>query len=235
MVTQYTGGMLPTNTLRRLFWKLSILPSLKASRAVLLGDYYSEIRSLISDLGVSRAKQEFFNAPVIDSNVFHEFDKRAAQENLGFNPKKKNILCVTYIPPKSRRSELLAKNPYLMLDIIERAVRTGGDEIELHVAGWGVGLDEFRGYVRDDGMTNRVHIFGHVEHTQLPVYYSMRVRPPLRRSPAAGPLRHSNEIAPIRRNSSGDFLWKPTPNSGQGRFSTDSANLATWRGKEERD
>jgi len=172
MVTQYTGGMLPTNTLRRLFWKLSILPSLKASRAVLLGDYYSEIRSLISDLGVSRAKQEFFNAPVIDSNVFHEFDKRAAQENLGFNPKKKNILCVTYIPPKSRRSELLAKNPYLMLDIIERAVRTGGDEIELHVAGWGVGLDEFRGYVRDDGMTNRVHIFGHVEHTQLPVYYS---------------------------------------------------------------
>src|SRR2546426_5267284 len=133
VVTQYTGGMLPTNTLRRLFWKLSILPSLKASRAVLLGDYCSEIRSLVTDLGVSRAKQEFFNAPVIDGNVFHEFDKRGAQENLGFNPEKKNILCVTYIPAKSRRSELLAKDPYLMLDIIERAVRTGGDEIEVHV------------------------------------------------------------------------------------------------------
>src|SRR2546425_11329961 len=71
IVTQYTGGVLPTNTLRRVFWKLSILPSLKACRAVLLGNYYSEIRSLIFDLGVARGEQEFFNAPGIDSKGFH--------------------------------------------------------------------------------------------------------------------------------------------------------------------
>ena len=43
-VVQYTGGMLPSGTAGHILWKLSILPSLKASHALLLGDYSSEIR-----------------------------------------------------------------------------------------------------------------------------------------------------------------------------------------------
>ena len=42
-VAQYTGGALPADNPQRLFWKLSLIPALKASRAVLLGEYRSEI------------------------------------------------------------------------------------------------------------------------------------------------------------------------------------------------
>ncbi len=172
VTAQYTGGGLPARTLDRRFWKFSILPSLKASRAVLLGDYESEKRTLVHDLGVPSSKQEFFNAPIIVSRVFHELDKRKAQAELGIDPAKKNILCVTYIPPRPKSFEPLAKDPYKMIDVVEGAVKAGGDEIEVYVAGWGVGLDEFRRYVDERGMSSRVHIFGQVEHSRLPTYYS---------------------------------------------------------------
>ena len=172
VTAQYTGGGLPKSTLSRLFWKFSILPSLKASRAILLGDYETETQTLIHELGVPAAKQEFFNAPIIDAHVFHELDKKKAQAELGFNPAKKNLLCVTYIPPKPPGFEPLAKDPYKMIDIIEKAVKAGGDEIEVHVAGWGVGLDEFVRYVDHKGMSSRVHVFGRVDHSKLPAYYS---------------------------------------------------------------
>jgi glycosyltransferase involved in cell wall biosynthesis len=172
IVTQYTGGMLPTNASGRLFWKILLLPSLKSSRAVLLGDYESEAKTLVHDLHVPKMKQEFFNAPIVDSSLFHRLDKQEAQRSLGFDERKKNILCVTYIPPRPSSPVLLAKDPYAMIDVIERAVSAGGDEIAVYVAGWGRGADEFEGYVRDRGLTGRVHILGQVDHSKLPLYYS---------------------------------------------------------------
>ena len=82
----------------------------------------------------------------------------------------RNILSVTYLPKK--HSELFAKDPYLMVDIIARAVAEGGDDIMLHVAGWGLGEEEFREYVKASGLEKRVRVFGKVEHDQLPLYYS---------------------------------------------------------------
>jgi glycosyltransferase involved in cell wall biosynthesis len=172
VVTQYTGGMLPTNASDRVFWKLLLLPSLRASRAVLLGDYESETKTLVYDLDVPKAKHELFNAPIVDSSLFHETNKREAQRSLGFDPRKKNILCVTYIPPKPSGPVLLAKNPYAMVDVIERAVSVGGYEIEVYVAGWGRGADEFKDYVRDRGLMGRVHILGQVDHSRLPLHYA---------------------------------------------------------------
>jgi glycosyltransferase involved in cell wall biosynthesis len=172
IVTQYTGGMLPEGTSGRLLWKISILPSLRASRAVLLGDYASERKSLVHDLAVPEAKQEFFNAPIIDSTVFHELNKQKAQQDLGFDARRKNVLCVTYIPTRPRGPAVLMKNPYLVIDIIERAVAAGGGEIKVYVAGWGQGADEFNEYVRERGMTGRVHLLGQVEHSRLPQYYA---------------------------------------------------------------
>jgi glycosyltransferase involved in cell wall biosynthesis len=172
MVVQYTGGMLPTRTISRLYWKLSLIPSLSASRGVLLGQYDSEISSLVADLGVSRLKQEFFNAPIIDSDVFRPLDKRKAQESLGYDPAKKNVLCVTYIPPRRERAQFLGKDPYLMLDIIERAVDAGAAETQVNIAGWGEGADDFKDYVAEIGMTERVRIFGQVPHSKLAFHYS---------------------------------------------------------------
>jgi glycosyltransferase involved in cell wall biosynthesis len=170
IVVQYTGGALPQDNPQRLFWKLSIIPALQASRAVLLGDYGSEIRALVHDLAVPRKKQEFFDAPIVDSAVFHESDKNEAQRKLGFDPHMKNILSVTYIP--KRHSILFAKDPYLMVDIIGRAIRRGGDDIMLHLAGFGIGIEEFREYVIAAGLEKRVRIFGKIPHEQLPLYYS---------------------------------------------------------------
>jgi glycosyltransferase involved in cell wall biosynthesis len=172
VVTQYTGGMLPTNTSGRLLWKLLLLPSLRASRSVLLGDYESETRTLIYDLDVPKTKQEFFNAPIVDSTHFHELGKKEAQRSLGVDSRKKNILCVTYIPPKPSSPVLLAKDPYVMIDVIERAVSDGGDEIMVYVAGWGRGAAEFEAYVRDRGLAERVRVLGQVEHTRLPLFFS---------------------------------------------------------------
>jgi glycosyltransferase involved in cell wall biosynthesis len=164
--------MLPTRTISRLYWKLSIIPSLSASRAVLLGQYDSEISSLVADLGVSRLKQEFFNAPIIDGEVFRPLDKGKAQESLGYDRAKKNVLCVTYIPPRRERAQFLGKDPYLMLDIIERAVDAGAVETQVNIAGWGEGADDFKDYVAEIGMTGRVRILGQVPHSKLALHYS---------------------------------------------------------------
>jgi glycosyltransferase involved in cell wall biosynthesis len=172
LVVQYTGGVLPAQTFSRLYWKLSIIPSLRASSAVLLGRYDSEIASLVMDLDVPRSKQEFFNAPIVDNDSFHPLDKRKAQQSLGFDSTKKNILCVTYIPPRSERAQFLGKDPYLMLDIIEGAVNAGGAEIRVHIAGWGEGADDFKDYVDERGMTDRVRMLGRVEHSKLALHYS---------------------------------------------------------------
>lgn len=172
VVVQYTGGGLPDDRAKRLFWELSIMPSLRASRAVLLGDYRSERTALTHALGVQKQKQQFFNAPVVDGSVFHEANRDVACKTLGFNPAKKNILCVTYIQPKPARFEPLSKDPYRMIDVVERAVRAGGDEIEVHVAGWGDGLEGFKRYVEERGMAEHVRVFGRVDHSRLPPYFS---------------------------------------------------------------
>jgi len=169
IVVQYTGGALPQQNPQRFFWKLSIIPALRASRAVLLGEYDSEIKALVYDLAVPRKKLELFDTPIVDSAVFHELEKSEAQKKLGFDPDTKNILSVTYIPKK--HSMLFAKDPYLMVDIIGRAIE-GGDDIMLHLAGWGVGVDEFREYVKASGLARRVRILGKIAHEQLPLYYS---------------------------------------------------------------
>jgi glycosyltransferase involved in cell wall biosynthesis len=170
VVVQYTGGAMPSTSLGRLTWGFMIIPSLKASRAVLLGDYSSEARSLSHHLSVPKVKQAFFNAPIIDEKVFREMDKNEAQKRLGFNPAMKNILCVSYIPRKHK--VYLAKDPYLMVDTVGRAVNMGGNDITLHVAGWGAGEEEFRNYVKDSGLSARVRVLGMVEHQKLPLYYS---------------------------------------------------------------
>lgn len=169
-VTQYTGGALPAGGAARFYWRASIIPSLASTRAVLLGDYRTESKTLIHDLGVPKAKQEFFNAPIVDSSVFHELDKRDCQRELGFDPGKKNILCVSFIPRK--HSDFLAKDPYSMTDVLRAAVDAGGDDIVTRVAGWGAGEEELSEYVRARGMTERIHLLGHVEHSRLASYYS---------------------------------------------------------------
>ena len=169
-VTQYTGGALPQTEPSRLIWQLSVLPSLKSSNAVLLGDYRSEKRSLVHGLCVPLRKLEFFNAPIVDSRVFHEHDKAEAQSSLGFDQSVRNVLCVSYIPP--RHTLELAKDPYLMLDIMKQVCGQRGEEVVLYVAGWGVGFDEFREYIKERGMEEHVHLLGMVDHQKLPVYYS---------------------------------------------------------------
>jgi glycosyltransferase involved in cell wall biosynthesis len=170
IVVQYTGGALPVDNPQRLVWRLALIPALKASRAVLLGEYDSEIRALVSALAVPTTKQEFFDTPIVDSAVFHEWEKSAAQRKLGFDPQMKNILSVSYIP--KRHSLPFAKDPYLMLDIIGRAIKEGGDDISLHLVGFGVGTDEFREYVKAAGLEKRVRLLGKIPHDQLPQYYS---------------------------------------------------------------
>lgn len=169
-VVQYTGGALPADAAGKLYWKASIMPSLASTKAVLLGEYRTESQALVHDLGVPKSKQEFFNAPIIDRSVFHELDKRASQEDLGFDPRKRNVLCVTYIP--TRHSLPFAKDPYLMIDLLQAAVKQGGEDIMVHVAGWGTGEEEFREYIQGRGMAGKVRLFGHVEHSRLPAYYS---------------------------------------------------------------
>lgn len=170
MVAQYTGGSLPSGLVAKLAWRLILMPSLKASRAVLVGDYASERRSLVTELSVPNSKLADFNAPIIDEQVFMQGDKVSAQEQLGFDRRKKNILCVTYIP--RRHSIALAKDPYLMLDTIQEAVKGGGEEIMVYVAGWGTGEEEFRSYIEAKGLEERVRFLGMIEHTSLPLYYS---------------------------------------------------------------
>ena len=169
-VVQYTGGALPQREPAKLLWQLSIIPSLASSKFVLLGDYRSEKRSLASQLGVSSAKQEFFNAPILDSSVFYEMDKSKSQAELGFDPRKTNILCVSYIPRPHALE--LAKNPYLMVDMVREAIDLGGEELVVYVAGWGVGLEEFKEYVRSSGVAGHFRILGRVDHPKLPRYYS---------------------------------------------------------------
>lgn len=169
MVVQYTGGAMPAGTLDRLGWRLTLLPSLESSRAVLVGDYASERRSLVRDLSVPKSKLADFDAPIIDEQVFKEGDKASAQKRLGFDPARKNVLCVSYIP--RRHTIALAKDPYLMVDTVERAIKVGGDEIMVYVAGWGTGEEEFRSYVKGKGLEDRVRVLGMVEHRSLPLYY----------------------------------------------------------------
>ena len=129
-----------------------------------------EKRSLASQLGVSSAKQEFFNAPILDSSVFYEMDKSKSQAELGFDPRKTSILCVSYIPRPHALE--LAKNPYLMVDMVREAIDLGGEELVVYVAGWGVGLEEFKEYVRSSGVAGHFRILGRVDHPKLPRYYS---------------------------------------------------------------
>ena len=169
-VVQYTGGALPDDNPQRLVWRLSLIPALKASRAVLLGEYDSEIRALVSALAVPRTKQELFDTPIVDSAVFHESEKSEAQRKLGFDPRMKNILSVSYIP--RRHSMLFAKDPYLMVDIVGRAIEDGGEDIMLHLVGFGIGAEEFRQYVKAAGLETKVLLLGKIPHEQLPLYYS---------------------------------------------------------------
>ena len=170
IVVQYTGGVLPSRPLGRLGWEILLLPSLNSSQAVLLGDYASEAASLSQDLSVPRSKQAFFSAPVIDESLFRESDKAEAQKQLGFNPGMKNILCVSYIPRK--HSQFLAKDPYLMVELIKHAIDEGGVNIRVYVAGWGTGEQEFRDYVKGSGLAEKVRVLGMVDHQELPRYYS---------------------------------------------------------------
>jgi glycosyltransferase involved in cell wall biosynthesis len=169
-VAQYTGGSLPNGSLSRPLWKVLLSPGLKASRAILLGDYASEIRALTNYLGVKPSKQRHFDAPIFDKDVFHELDKAKSQRRIGMDSRKRNILSVTFIP--SQHSIGFAKNPFLLVDIFAEAVGLGLADSVLHIVGWGPGEADLRKYVKDRGLCDRVEIYGQIEHQELPSYYS---------------------------------------------------------------
>jgi glycosyltransferase involved in cell wall biosynthesis len=168
-VAQYTGGALPPNQPARALWASAILPSLSSSAAVLLGDYASERACLTRELKVPIDKQEYFSAPIIDTTIFEELDKATCQRRQGFDPKKRNILAVTSIP--SRSSGSLGKDPFLMLDVLEEALRDDLHPTVLYIAGSGPGEEQLKLHVMDRGLGERVRILGRVEHRELPRYY----------------------------------------------------------------
>jgi glycosyltransferase involved in cell wall biosynthesis len=170
VVGQYTGGSLPSRPLSRAIWSALLLPAMGASKAILLGDYSSEIVALTRYLNVAPSKQKHFDAPIFDKQFFHELDKGACRRELGMDPKRRIILSVTFIP--SRHSIDLAKNPFLLVDIFAEAVRHGLVDADLHIVGWGPGEGELREYVRGNGLSEMVKLYGLVEHRRLPTYYS---------------------------------------------------------------
>ena len=169
-VAQYTGGSLPSGSLARAIWRLLLSPGIGAARAILLGEYASEIRALTDYLGVGEAKQKNFNAPIFDKEVFHELDKAECRRELGMDSGQRNILSVSFIPPQ--HSIGLAKNPYLLVDIFCEAIRLGLVDCVLHIVGWGSGESDFRQYVKDKGLSDLVKIHGRIDHQRLPKYYS---------------------------------------------------------------
>lgn len=170
IVVQYTGGALSASQPARTVWISTITPSLKSCSAILVGDYASERASLSHDLKVPIDKQEYFDAPVVDTSLFKELDKSVSQRGLGFDPNKRNILAVTFIP--SRSSEFLAKDPFLMVDVLERALKDDSLQAVLHIAGWGPGEEDLKSYAKKKGLGDRIRFFGKVEHRKLPEYYS---------------------------------------------------------------
>ncbi|MDG6981261.1 MAG: glycosyltransferase family 4 protein [Nitrososphaerota archaeon] len=169
-VTQYTGGSLPVGRAARMAWTVMLTPGLRAAKAVLLGDYRSEIQDITRYLRVPRRKLKEFDAPVFDEDVFHEMERTESQKTVGFDAAKLNILSVTFLP--SRHSIGLAKNPFLMVDIYDEAVRLGLKDCALHIVGWGPGELELRDYVKGKGLSSSVTVHGYVQHRRLPPYYS---------------------------------------------------------------
>ncbi|MDA4118073.1 MAG: glycosyltransferase family 4 protein [Thaumarchaeota archaeon] len=169
-VAQYTGGSLPSGSFAKPLWKLALGPGFGATRAILVGDYKSEVRALTNYLGVRPDKLRNFDAPIIDQDVFHELDKSKSQRELGMDPGKKNLLSVTFIP--RRHSIGLAKDPFLMVEIFAEAVRQGMGDSLLHIVGWGPGEEDLRQYVVDNGLSDLVKVYGHIPHPRLPSYFS---------------------------------------------------------------
>ena len=81
-----------------------------------------------------------------------------AQKNSGPDPRFKHNLCVTYIPRRSK--ELLAKDPFQLVDVISHSVARGGDKIALNIVGWGAGMDDLKEQVRAASLENKVRFFG---------------------------------------------------------------------------
>ncbi len=169
-VCQYTGGSLPSGALPASVWKVLLSPSMKACDGVLVGDYESEIRALTTFLGVKRAKQKHFDAPIIDPDVFHQLDKSKSQAQVGMDPTKTNILSVTFIP--LRHSIGFAKNPYLLVDVFAEAGSQGLSDCILHIIGWGPGEEDLAQYVRERRLSDRVKIYGRVDHDRLATFYA---------------------------------------------------------------
>lgn len=169
-VVQYSGGELPSGDLTRLFWRMALISSLHFARAVLVGDYRTETRTLTNELCVPRKKLTNFNAPIIDRDIFRPSDKEAAQRGLGFDARRKNVLCVTYVPRK--HSAFLGKDPYLMVDLVAHAIKSKGADISLHIVGWGAGEGELRDHVDAIGLGGAVRFLGRVDHDRLSAYYS---------------------------------------------------------------
>ena len=87
-VAQYTGGALPINQPARILWASAILPSLNSSAAILIGDYSSERACLTQELKVPIGKQEYFDAPIVDTEIFKELDRvtKCRSSSIGTSP-----------------------------------------------------------------------------------------------------------------------------------------------------
>lgn len=170
ILTQYTGGSLPPKPAARLLWRLLLIPLLRFSKSVLIGQYPAELLSLREDLYVPTNRIAEFNVPVVDRAVFHEIERQSAARSIGVESSTLNILAVTFIP--ERPHDFLAKNPFAMLDIFEFVKKKSAREVALHIVGFGPGVQELETLVREKGLDASVFLHGRTEHSKLPLYYS---------------------------------------------------------------
>lgn len=170
VVAQYTGGALPQAGAAKAAWRVCLIPPMHLAKRILVGDYRAERRSLQADFELSRDKLEGFDAPVVDSGVFYERNKDESAKSLGFDRSRFNILSVSFIPMK--RSLHLSKDPFMVVDILDRLLREHRRAAMLHIVGWGPGEETLKRYVAEIGMAEDVKFHGRVEHAELPRYYS---------------------------------------------------------------
>ena len=171
MLVQYSGGGLPERALPRLAWRSALAPSFAAARSVLLGEYKSELEMLRGQPGAGAAKTRSFDAPIVDTDVFRPVPRDKAVTRSGFEQGATNILSVTFV--SKRHSELLAKNPYLLVTLFAKAKKSWArGKLKLYIAGFGPGMDDLREHVEAEGVGGDVKLLGRVKHDSLPVLYS---------------------------------------------------------------
>lgn len=173
VVTEYTGGELPQNSMQRIEWVFMLKRALGRASGVLVSDLSEldkkEAEILVDTLKVNRSKIFSFPVVAVDESMFYERDRLDSARELHFDMRKMNVLVVSGMTRGNPRLGP-TKDPMLILRMF--AGMEGQGDWHLHFVGFGPAYKEMIEEVQRTNLASKVTFHGLVPHGELPRYYS---------------------------------------------------------------